>query len=198
MAQKFYIGRRLSYSSSLCTVRYIGGVNGTNDTWLGVEWDDPSRGKHDGTHHGKRYFECVSKEPTAASFVRLSKPVDKPVGFLAAMRSKYGSASKVQAGQPPDAIIIGGKNVDEVGFSLIAQKQSAWSNLKVISLNGLCINGVSSTPWQLESRQNAVAELTGLDIRCEELDLSKNLLESWYDVVAICSCLSELRMLKLK
>ncbi|KAI4118030.1 MAG: hypothetical protein LQ345_001830 [Seirophora villosa] len=197
MAQQLYIGRRLSYSSSPCTVRYIGGVDGTNDTWLGVEWDDPSRGKHDGTHHGKRYFECVSKEPTAASFVRLSKPVDKPVAFLSAMRSKYGSKSHVQAGQPLEAISIGGKNVDEVGFSLIAQKQSAWSNLKVISLNGLCINGVSSTPWQLESRQNAVAELTGLGIRCEELDLSRNLLESWDDVVAICSCLSELRTLKL-
>ena len=24
--------------------------------WLGVEWDDPSRGKHDGSHNGQRYF----------------------------------------------------------------------------------------------------------------------------------------------
>lgn len=26
--------------------------------WLGVEWDDPARGKHDGTHEGHSYFEC--------------------------------------------------------------------------------------------------------------------------------------------
>ena len=26
--------------------------------WLGVEWDDPSRGKHSGTHEGERYFIC--------------------------------------------------------------------------------------------------------------------------------------------
>ncbi len=26
-------------------------------TWLGVEWDDASRGKHDGSKDGVRYFE---------------------------------------------------------------------------------------------------------------------------------------------
>lgn len=25
--------------------------------WLGVEWDDPDRGKHDGTHEGHTYFK---------------------------------------------------------------------------------------------------------------------------------------------
>ena len=25
--------------------------------WYGVEWDDHSRGKHDGTHEGVKYFE---------------------------------------------------------------------------------------------------------------------------------------------
>jgi hypothetical protein len=36
--------------------------------WLGVEWDDASRGKHDGAHSdGVRYF--TARGPTAASFV---------------------------------------------------------------------------------------------------------------------------------
>lgn len=58
MTASFRIGHRLSFDGALCTVRYIGPVAGTQKEWLGVEWDDPSRGKHDGMHEGVRYFEC--------------------------------------------------------------------------------------------------------------------------------------------
>jgi len=27
-----------------------------------VEWDDPTRGKHDGSHAGVRYFTCVTTD----------------------------------------------------------------------------------------------------------------------------------------
>ena len=53
-----YVGQRIAYNSELCTVRYIGGVQGTKGDWLGVEWDDPSRGKHNGEATGVRYFKC--------------------------------------------------------------------------------------------------------------------------------------------
>ena len=53
-----YPARRLSFSGVLCTVRHVGPVEGTKGDWLGVEWDEPSRGKHDGSHGGVRYFEC--------------------------------------------------------------------------------------------------------------------------------------------
>lgn len=26
--------------------------------WYGIEWDDHTRGKHDGTNEGVSYFEC--------------------------------------------------------------------------------------------------------------------------------------------
>lgn len=58
MAHEFEPGLRLSYDGALCTLRYAGEVAGTSGLWLGVEWDDPSRGKHDGTHKGTRYFTC--------------------------------------------------------------------------------------------------------------------------------------------
>lgn len=63
MALEFYIGRRLSYDGQLCTVRFHGEVKGTKGEWLGVEWDDPIRGKHSGEHNGIRYFECTVSKP---------------------------------------------------------------------------------------------------------------------------------------
>ena len=53
-----YSGQRLSFSGALCTVRYVGTIEATKGDWLGVEWDEPGRGKHDGSHKGIRYFEC--------------------------------------------------------------------------------------------------------------------------------------------
>jgi tubulin-specific chaperone E len=58
MASDIEIGKRLSYGGLLCTVRYIGTVSGTQGEWLGVEWDDPTRGKHSGEHNGVKYFDC--------------------------------------------------------------------------------------------------------------------------------------------
>ena len=58
MITKLFPGQRLSYSGALCTVRYHGPVKDTKGEWLGVEWDDASRGKHCGEHVGVKYFEC--------------------------------------------------------------------------------------------------------------------------------------------
>lgn len=58
MAQTFHLGQRISYDGNLCTIRYVGEVRDTKGQWLGVEWDDPTRGKHSGHHNGLRYFGC--------------------------------------------------------------------------------------------------------------------------------------------
>lgn len=39
--------------------------------WLGVEWDDPARGKHSGVHEGVQYFSCCVKD--SGSFIRPKK-----------------------------------------------------------------------------------------------------------------------------
>jgi tubulin-specific chaperone E len=59
MATSVYIGQRLSYDDALCTVRYVGPVVGTDGTWLGVEWDNSSRGRNGGDAKGVKYFECT-------------------------------------------------------------------------------------------------------------------------------------------
>lgn len=49
-------GRRVESNGYFGTICYIGEVPPAKGTWLGVDWDDPTRGKHNGTHEGKKYF----------------------------------------------------------------------------------------------------------------------------------------------
>ncbi|KAH9870551.1 hypothetical protein IAQ61_006027 [Plenodomus lingam] len=92
-SKDFYPGQRLSYASHPCTVRYTGPVHSTTGTWLGVEWDDPTRGKHSGSHNGHQYFTCLHPSPTSASFVRPSRKPDEKRTFVQALKAKYASES---------------------------------------------------------------------------------------------------------
>ena len=66
------IGTRLIVDKGRATVRYVGFVEGHQGTWLGLEWDDVSRGNHDGTVGGRRYFTCRDSAPRG-SFLRETK-----------------------------------------------------------------------------------------------------------------------------
>jgi len=61
MALEYRVGQRVSFKNHRCTVQYIGKVEGADPDkiWLGVEWDDPTRGKHNGEYLGQRYFKCM-------------------------------------------------------------------------------------------------------------------------------------------
>eukprot|EP00798_Chlamydomonas_sp_ICE-L_P007190 gene7190-298_t len=76
---------RVQIQKDRATVRYVGSVQGQDGSWVGVEWDDRSRGKHDGVTGGIQYFQC---EPNAGSFVRVEK-VNSGVSLLAAVRGRY-------------------------------------------------------------------------------------------------------------
>ena len=75
------------------TVRYIGTVAGAKnkeEVWLGVEWDNASRGKHDGSSADSsgvlhKYFECV---PGSGSFIKPTK-VKYGRTFVEALNDRY-------------------------------------------------------------------------------------------------------------
>ena len=50
------VGDRISVNGVYGTILYVGSVEGTKGTWLGVDWDEASRGKHDGSKAGIKYF----------------------------------------------------------------------------------------------------------------------------------------------
>ena len=58
LASDLRVGFRLQIGRDRATVRYVGPVNGQVGEWVGLEWDDPTRGKHDGSTGGKQYFVC--------------------------------------------------------------------------------------------------------------------------------------------
>lgn len=50
------IGQRVNFRGQNGTIKYSGPLKHTkdpklkpNDVWVGIEWDDPKRGKHKGT-----------------------------------------------------------------------------------------------------------------------------------------------------
>lgn len=109
------------------------------------------------------------------------------------MRSKYGSENISNDRINQDFITISGKQVDEVGFDVIAQKLSAWSDLEIVSLNGLRISSHQPKPVvRFHSR------MLPTNLRWQELDLSNNLFESWDEILDICEALKELKTLKVK
>ncbi|KAL6233177.1 hypothetical protein BDW75DRAFT_215923 [Aspergillus navahoensis] len=199
-----WVSQRRSYDGNLCTIRYVGKVEGTSGEWLGVEWDDPTRGKHSGQHNGVRYFTCLRNHPTAGSFVRPSRPADSPRSFLGALREKYASdfeqsrARQARADAEPETPIkFNTKIAEEVGFDKIRKQLAELEELKIVLLDGLRVVGVLAHEASREQIEKARGEIERICPKIVELDLSWNMLTEWRDVADICGPLRRLRLLRL-
>ncbi|UKZ77632.1 hypothetical protein TrVFT333_005356 [Trichoderma virens FT-333] len=196
MSETHHIGQRISYDGATCTVRFVGGVAGTTGSWLGVEWDDAARGKHDGSHKGTRYFTCTSKSPTAASFVRPTRPADAPQSFLAALNERYVvDAPGAVKGKSKTEIVISGKVAQEMGFDKIWRRQSRLRETKIVILDGLRV-AVARTEGDVND-EGVAATIAETAPKIVELDLSRNLFEQFGPVVDICRDLKDLQKLSI-
>ena len=54
------LGKRIELNGYSGTIRYSGPLKhkNDNDVWVGIDWDDKSRGKHNGTVESTFYFNC--------------------------------------------------------------------------------------------------------------------------------------------
>ncbi|KAH9857205.1 hypothetical protein C2E23DRAFT_806938 [Lenzites betulinus] len=179
-------GTRISHAGHLGTVRFVGPVEGTQGVWLGVEWDDPNRGKHDGVKDGRRYFTCLV--PNSGSFIRPSSTISYGVSFLTALTAKYidiphggSSSEKVILGSSGGAI-----EVEAVGLDKIRGKLAQLERLREVSLDS-----------ELVSTADAPGEIERTCPGIRGLDLSKNLIPGWDVVADIAIELSDLRRLSL-
>ncbi|OBZ69257.1 Tubulin-specific chaperone E [Grifola frondosa] len=178
------VGARLNYSGNLGTIRFVGHVDNTQGIWLGVEWDNPRRGKHDGVKDGRKYFSCII--PNSGSFIRPSPAISYGRSFLTALVAKYvelphGISERVILGSSGGAI-----EVEAVGLDKIRGNLCHLERLREVSLDN---EGVSSadTPGTIERTCPGI----------RGLDLSKSLIPSWEVVSHIVSELPNLQRLAL-
>lgn len=163
------VSRRVSCDGERATVRYVGLVPPTEGLWLGVEWDNPERGKHDGSHEGVQYFTC--RHPKGGSFVRPAK-VRLGMDYLTAVRQTYQI----------DTEEVMSKDISVLGKI----KDRGYESLPSALLSRCEVNG-----------PGADGEIRKTTPYVQWLDMSRSLLSCWEDVSAITQQLDELERLQL-
>ncbi|XP_052662701.1 tubulin-specific chaperone E isoform X2 [Harpia harpyja] len=177
------LGRRVLCGTEYATVHYVGSVPPTAGIWLGVEWDDPQRGKHDGTYEGTQYFKC--RHPRGGSFIRPNK-ANFGVDFLTAVKDRYGLNDQGVQHGTENTLVFGKKTVEFVGMDSVAEQQSQLNRLVDISVHECAVS---------HAGQKEEISRTCPNIR--HINLSKNLISSWETVTAIASQVQNLETLNL-
>lgn len=161
------------------TCRWYGSIEGKKGDFYGLEWDQISRGKHD----GQDIF--IVKRPGSGSFLSTSSklaPCEWSRDFLEALKEKY--LAKVEEKDP---VLLGGSNgivVETVGWEKIQRKLACLDSLVEVGMSDMMIGYGGE----------------GIDKTCplvEDIDLSRNLFADLEDVAEICKDLTKLRILRL-
>ncbi|XP_034244405.1 tubulin-specific chaperone E [Thrips palmi] len=182
------LGQRVDYQGYRGTIRFVGEIQNQPGTWVGVEWDDPSRGKHDGSHNGVSYFK--TSHPTSGSFVRSTK-LNFGISCVDAIHQRYGKVEGSTAGVDSDAIFELKKQfnipfVEMVGFEKVNSQQSQFNNLTVVDLGG-----------DLVKNAGEEGELGQLCPSVRELVLTNTLIKDWRTVADITKQLAALNHLNV-
>lgn len=142
------IGDRAMIGGFVCTIKYLGTISVWNDEMaVGVEWDEPERGKNSGAIDDHFYFEV--NRPGSGSFFKLQRFLAisaKPETFLSALKSRYGE-------EIPDRAILARCAINE-----ITTDTPQMPNLKVLNLQGNLLNSLDDI-LRLLQLANSVTEL---------------------------------------
>ncbi|XP_037071964.1 tubulin-specific chaperone E-like [Pollicipes pollicipes] len=183
----FHIGDRVSCEGERATVLFVGAVDGSDGLWVGVEWDHPERGKHNGRVKGKQYF--LTSHETGGSLVRPRK-LSRPVQCTEAVVERYGIIINTESTVDRDELDalqrdLNARFVQVIGLTKLNKKQSKLDLLKNVYLRECLITG--DNPPLLGEVCPSI----------EELDLAENLLNSWAAVADIVRQLPRLRVVNL-
>ncbi|GJD05879.1 Tubulin-specific chaperone E [Galdieria sulphuraria] len=187
--QAIEVGHRVEILKERGFVRFIGSLQSSNQDlsstlWVGVEWDNPTRGKHYGTYKDKKYFHCKRNK---GSFVKLID-VEKSSRncFVDALMDKYCFDNLEEISQNSN-VFQGNKIAQFVGFQKAADQFRKVSYLKHIALPNFAIYRAGN---DLDLKSGILASV-------EVLDISNNLFSEFSEVLNIIRHAPSLRELIL-
>ncbi|KAJ2997717.1 hypothetical protein HDV02_005187 [Globomyces sp. JEL0801] len=171
---KTIIGKRVIVDGEVATIKYYGPIEGKTGFYYGVEWDDLTRGKNNGSFKGKQYFETTL---TGGSFL---KSVNMGIDFLTALSEKYAKSDYSDL-----SYVTEDTNTlfETIGWEKMKSKLSQLGNLKEISLARLGVSHKGNTDLPCKS--------------IEDADLSHNLFSVFSEISGICEDLPNLRILRI-
>ncbi|GAA5924676.1 hypothetical protein JCM3775_005442 [Rhodotorula graminis] len=211
-----------SRPAQLGSVLYKGPVPPTKGTWLGIEWDEPSRGRHSGVYDktGVRYFH--PRIQGAGSFLRPdAKGLDlRGKTFEEALRAKYlddddcgdGDNNVLEARSGPQIDPLdsssttrryatdGNFDVEVVLSSKVTERFHQLGRLREVGLEWESVSAAMGVTDDGESRARALGALQELGrrlSRLEVLNLSFSLLPSLHEAAEVANVLSRLVHLSL-
>lgn len=134
-----HVGQRVSLAGFHGTIRYIGSLGDSIDVWIGLEWDDPSRGKHSGTFKNEKIFSCRDGH---GSFLRQSKiSFDATQSFMQAVENKYVDRPSNMSNE---VTIVPGftKPMQAIGFDKVKQHYKDITNASELFLASSSIDSL--------------------------------------------------------
>jgi len=185
------VGRRIESDGYYGTIRFVGNLQQRDAikirqdfTWVGIEWDKHSRGKHDGSYGGIRYF--TTRHPSSGSFLRPEK-CNFGVSFMTALVSRYcgpSAATKLSeiSGFAQSHLL----EADFVDSDDIQQRKTDLSKLSLVSLRGMFVcDGAGD------------GDIAQYVANVKHLDLSMNLLSDWCEIAVIVNHTLKLKVLNV-
>ena len=190
------LGKRVELNEKTATIKYAGPLRHKKDAkeseiWLGLEWDDLSRGKHNGTVEGYEYFKTTNNE-NSGSLIKMTK-VNIGQSFKGALGYKYNFYEEegndyhkdIDKALEKDNFIVTDRkiiNIELVGKEKAAKKFSEFAYMPCIDLSYSYINRLGN-------------DLSNILPRLKELSLTRTLLTKWSDFLSILIQFKNLNLL---
>lgn len=196
------LNKRIELNNYSGWVRFCGELKGKhkkdNEIWIGVDWDDESRGKHKGTVDDIQYFSCEKKikdiednkdSGNSGSLIKASK-ANFGQSFLEAINFKYcfdeyaDEFSKfVNDSSAKELFIESGKKKIEIEFVGINKTSNKFANYSQIAYIDLPYSNISS--FNIDSSNNKFYNLT-------DLTMTRTLISKWSIVIEMLNTFENL------